>query len=311
LQIEGASVIGALQQASLYLHHGLASAVACVFSAVPLRPGRETGTAAYRGAMHLTGIEHWEERYGLLGAAGAYALAAQRYLQQFGLAADQFGAYAVACRQWAAGNPQAMLRQPLDMAGYLASRRIVDPFRVLDCAYAVNGAIAVILTRPDRARDTAKPPVHVHAFAQGHAGARNFAGEDVEISAGGAVVARSLWKQAGVGPGDVQMAQLYDAFSWLAVQALEDYGLCDRGDALRVIAEGHTAPGGRLPVNTGGGHLSGFYLQGMTPVAEAVIQARGEGGERQSPHNELILVTGNGGRSEYHAALLLSPLDAL
>jgi acetyl-CoA acetyltransferase len=116
---------------------------------------------------------------------------------------------------------------------------------------------------------------------------------------------------AGVGPKDVQMAQVYDAFSYVGLQALEDYGLCKRGEASHDIAAGHTSPGGALPVNTNGGHLSGFYLQGMTPVAEAVIQARGEGGARQSPHNKLILTTGNGGRMDYHAALLLSPEPAL
>lgn len=311
LQIEGASVVGAIQHASMYIHHGLAEAVAVVFGDTPLRPGKESGSASYSRVMQLSGLGDWEEGYGLFGAAGPYALAAQRYLHRFGLQPQALGEYALACRRWAVLNPHAMLREPLDMAGYLASRPIAEPFRVLDCAYPVNGAIAVIVTRCDRARDLPKPPVYVHAFAQGHAGTRNFRGGEAEIEAGGALAADALWRMAGVGPKDVQMAQVYDAFSYVGLQALEDYGLCKRGEASHDIAAGHTSPGGALPVNTNGGHLSGFYLQGMTPVAEAVIQARGEGGARQSPHNKLILTTGNGGRMDYHAALLLSPEPAL
>lgn len=311
LQIEGASVVGAIQHASLYLHHGLANTVACVFSDVPLRPGKESGASSYNRVMQLSGLDNWEEQYGVFGAAGPYALAAQRYLSRFGLERSVLGAYAVACRSWAQLNPQAMLREPLDLEGYLRSRPIVDPFRMLDCAYPVNGAIAVVLTRVERALDLPKPPVYVHAFSQGHAGTGNFQGGEPEMEAGGAVAAKALWSMAGVNPADVQVAQIYDAFSYVGLQALEDYGLCPRGEAAHFVAEGHTSPGGRLPVNTGGGHLSGFYLQGMTPVSEAVVQARGEGQDRQVARNELILVTGSGGRLDYHAALMLSPLAAL
>ncbi|MBN8758494.1 MULTISPECIES: thiolase family protein [unclassified Variovorax] len=310
-QIEGASVVGAIQQASLYLHHGLARTVACVFSDVPLRPGKASGAASYNRVMQLSGLDDWEVQYGLFGAAGPYALAAQRYLDRFGLQRSALGGYAVASRRWASLNPRAMLREPLDLEGYMHARSIVDPFCMLDCAYPVNGAIAVILTTVARAPDLPKPPVYVHAFAQGHAGRGSFRGNEPEIEAGGALAAAALWRMAGVGPSDVQSAQIYDAFSYVGLQALEDYGLCPRGQAPDFVHDGQTSPGGQLPVNTGGGHLSGFYLQGMTPVSEAVIQARGEGGARQVPRNELILVTGSGGRLDYHAALLVSPRATL
>ncbi len=311
LQIEGASSVGAIHEASLYIRHGLARTVACVFSDAPLRPGRASGSAAFNRVMQLSGIEDWEARYGMFGAAGPYALAASRYLAEFGLNERHLGEYVIASRRWAAKNPRAFQRQPLSMEEYLASRPVVEPFRVLDCAYPVNGAIAVVLTACEAARDRPRPPVFVHALGQGHAAERNFRGGLPEIRAGGAIAARTLWESAGIGPQDVQMCQIYDAFSYVGLQALEDYGLCARGEAARFVADGHTSPGGRLPVNTGGGHLSGYYLQGMTPVSEAVIQARGEAGERQVEHRDLILVTGSGGRLDYHAAVLLGPGERL
>lgn len=311
VQMEGASVVGSIEIASLQIALGRARIVICVFGDTPLRPGALSGAAAYSRAMNLTGIEGWEERCGLHGAAGPYALAAQRYLARHALPNDALGHYAVACRRWAALNPNAHLREPLDLDGYRRSRAIVDPFRVLDCAYPVNGAIAVVVCERQLARDLREPAVYVHATAQGHSGVSNFEGHEPELETGATLAAESLWRQAAVGPADVQMAQVYDAFSFAGIQALEEYGLCARGEATRFIAEGCTSPGGTLPMNTNGGHLSGFYLQGMTPVAEAVIQARGAGGARQCARNELILVTGSGGRMDYHAAMLVSPKESL
>lgn len=311
LNMEGASSIGMIQTASLHITSGLADLVLCVFGDSPLRTGVESGAAAYNRVMNLTGIEGMEANSGLYGAAGPYALAAQRYLARYALPADALGCYAVASRRWAELNPDAFLRKPLDMEAYRRSRPIVDPFRVLDCAYPVNGAIAVLVCSPERARDLRRPPVYIHACAQAHAASRPFAGDESELETGARIAAESLWKQAQVTPDAVQMAQLYDAFSYVGLQALEDYQLCPRGQATDFVASGVTSPGGSLPVATGGGHLSGFYLQGMTPVAEAVLQARGQAGARQSSRNELILVTGNGGRMDYHAAMLLSPKEKL
>jgi acetyl-CoA acetyltransferase len=311
LNMEGASSVGLIQAASLHVAAGLADLVLCVFGDSPLREGTASGAAAYNRVMNLTGIEGMETSSGLYGAAGPYALAAQRYLAHYALPADALGSYAVACRRWAQLNPDAFLRDPLDIDGYRASRPIVEPFRVLDCAYPVNGAIAVLVCSPERARDLRQPPVYIHACAQGHAGTRPFRGQEPELETGGRLVAQSLWQQAGVNPADVQMAQLYDAFSYVGLQALEDYQLCPRGEATSFVASGCTSPGGSLPVATGGGHLSGFYLQGMTPVSEAVLQARGQAGARQNKRTELILVTGNGGRMDYHAAMLVGSGDRI
>jgi acetyl-CoA acetyltransferase len=310
LQVEGASVVASIQHASLHIHHGMASIVACVFADVPLRPGKEKGSTSYNRVMPLSGLDHWEDCYGLYGAAGPYAMAAQRYLQEFDLADHALGHYAIACRKWAQHTPRAMLRDAIEMSDYIESKFVAKPFRVLDCAYPVNGAVAVIITSSERAKDLRKPPVYLHAFAQGHTGGGNLAGREPELQSGG-LAARNLWRASGIGPERVEMMQAYDAFSYVGVIALEEYGLCEPGEATHFIAEGHTSPGGSLPMNTGGGHLSGFYLQGMTPVSEAVIQARGQGGDAQSSRNNLILITGTGGRLDYHAAMLASPHEVL
>jgi acetyl-CoA acetyltransferase len=106
---------------------------------------------------------------------------------------------------------------------------------------------------------------------------------------------------------DVTACQLYDCYTYTVIATLEDYGFCKRGEGGPFVAEGRLGPGGALPTNTGGGELSAYYLWGMTPISEAVIQARGQGGERQVPRNDLILVTGNGGMFNHHATLLVSP----
>lgn len=307
IQVEGASVVAAIQQASLCIHHGMATTVACVFADAPLRTGQETGSAAFNRALPLSGLGGWDADHGLYSAVGAYALAARRYLHVYGLDDEAFGSYAVTCRRWAADNPQAKLRTAISLDDYRASRLVVEPFRVLDCAYPVNGAIAVVITSCDRARSLRQPPVYLHAFAQGHPGSSNLRGFEPELESGASIAAKVLWRATGLGPAQIEMAQLYDAFSYVPLLSLEEYGLCGRGEAPYFVAEGNTAPGGTLPLNTGGGHLSGFYLQGMTPVSEAVIQARGQGGARQCSRNNVILVTGVGGRLDYHACMLVSP----
>jgi acetyl-CoA acetyltransferase len=142
-------------------------------------------------------------------------------------------------------------------------------------------------------------------MGQGHGGFAGF-GQPQQGLTGAALAGRTACAMAGVQPADIGACQFYDAFSFTVLLALEEYGLCAPGEAAAFVAAGHTAPGGRLPCNTGGGHLSGYYLQGVTPIAEAVRQLRGEAGEGQLEEPGLMLVTGNGGRLDYHAAVLLA-----
>jgi len=302
---EGSSALQMIQYAAMSIKQGLAKNVVCVFSDTPVKANG--GGDAFAIAMPLTGIEGWELQQGFLGASAAYALAARRHMALYGTTSEHLGAYAISCRKWAALNPQAFLKKPLTIDDYLASPMVVAPLRMLDCCYPVNGAIAVIVTGVSQAGEGPRAPVYVHGMGQGHRGRSGMRGDAPEVHTGAQQAGEQAYRSAGVQSADVTACQFYDAFSYVGLLALEEYGLCKRGEAADFVADGNTAPGGTLPVNTGGGHLSGFYLQGVTPLSEGVIQVRGAGGERQVENNDLILVTGTGGCLDYHTCLLLSP----
>jgi acetyl-CoA acetyltransferase len=306
IDAKGSAVVQMVQQATMAIACGLATTVACVFSDIPVVANQGSGQT-FAITSPLTGIDGWEWQYGLFGATGSYALSARRHMAMHGWADDDLGSYVLACRRWAALNPRAALRKTLTMEDYRAAPWIVEPFRILDCAYPMNGAAAVIVTSPDLAADRADAPVYVHAMGQGHPGTAM----SQDAGTGGQLAAERAYAMAGIGAADVTMCQFYDAFSFTALLALEEYGFCPPGASAAFVREGHTSPNGKLPMNTGGGHLAGGYLQGMTPLAEAIEQARGTAGDRQVPDPGVILVNGSGGRLEYHAALILSPRQRL
>jgi len=309
----GASACAAVELAALAVTSGAASCVACVFADAPLRPGVPAGTAfgTTFGGAGVAG-----ERHGLAGLAAGYgyrsvtaryALAARRHMAAFGTTSEQLGAIAVAQRQWAAGNPLARLREPLTLAAHQASRWIVEPLHLLDCSLVSNGGIAVIVTTADRAAAAPRPPVHIWGWGQGHPGHQMARGSAFGLVTGAAQAGPAAMGMAGIGLAEVTMCQLYDCYTYTVLVSLEDYGFCAKGEGGGFAASGALAPGGCLPVNTGGGQLSAYYMWGFTPLSEAVIQARHDGGARQSPGTDVILVSGNGGILAHHAALILSP----
>jgi acetyl-CoA acetyltransferase len=306
---KGSSVIQMLQYGAMSIAAGLVNVVVCVFADTPVATGVPSG-ASYANASTLTGVQGWEAQYGMFGPVANHAMLAQRYLARVGGDEHYLAAYAMACREWSAGNPLAFMRAPLTIGAYMGARYIVEPFRVFDCAYPDNGGVAVVLTSLERAADSPQSPVYVHGIGQGHAGVPMTRDADSQPGAG-EMAARGVFETARIDPKDVTMCQFYDAFSISPLLALEAYGLCAAGEGASFVFDGQTGPRGRLPVNTGGGQLASFYLQGMTPVSESIIQARGSGGERQSALNDLILVNGSGGCLEYQAALAVSPWKSL
>ncbi|WP_298214510.1 thiolase family protein [Acidocella sp.] len=304
IEAEGSSAAQTVQYAAMAVMTGMARHVVCVFADDPIRPATTAGQA-FAEPVPISGIEGWEKQCGLFGATGAYAMAAQEYLAHYGLDDTAFAPVALGQRAWAERNPRAFLRAPLTREAYLAAPWIVEPFRLPDCAYPVNGAVAVVVSAAARAQDGPAPPVYLHGWGQGHGGFQGFHGRGEALTGAGRA-GRMAYAMAGVTPADISACQIYDAFSFVVLLALEEYGICKPGEAAAFVAAGETAPGGRLPCNTGGGQLSGFYLQGMTPIAEAMLQLRGESGDNQLQNPGLMLVTGNGGRLEYHAALLMS-----
>jgi acetyl-CoA acetyltransferase len=305
MNLGGASAGAMIMQAALAIEAGLASHVACVFSDAPLKPPRparaKDGGSGSSGAYAFAG--DLNAAYGAFGVNGLYAMLAQRHMHRFGTTHDQLGAIAVAERAWAQGNEKAQFQgRPLTLEEYHASRWVAEPFHLLDCCLVSNGGLAVIVTSAERARALAKPPAYLWGMGQGHPG-----GDPLETLASGApIAARSAFAMAGVSLADVTLCQIYDCYTFTVLVTLEDYGFCKKGEGGPFVEGGRTAPGGALPVNTGGGQLSSFYMWGMTPIGEAVIQVRGEGGSRQVVKNDLCLVSGNGGVLSTHATLLLS-----
>lgn len=303
---EGTSVLQALQYATLAIGQGMARRVACVFADARMQGA---GTAnAYAKPMVLSGIPEWEARHGLYGALGAYAFNAREYRDSCGLDEQAFGHYAIACRRWAALNPDAFARDALSMDAYLQSRFIVEPLRLLDCALPVNGAAAVIVEQAAQAGRNGHAAVCLHGMGQGHAVDDGLGQSDPRTSAGDAAAA--ALGMAGITRDQVRQLQVYDPFSSIGLQLLEAYGFCAKGQAAAFVKSGATSPGGRLPMNTGGGQLSGFYLQGMTPVIESVQQLRGVAQARQCDRGP-VLVGGLGGCFEYNAAVVLGGQELL
>jgi acetyl-CoA acetyltransferase/uncharacterized OB-fold protein len=311
----GASATMAVQTATQAIRAGTARAVACVFADTPLREGAPAGSA-FGSHSNLGPGGGMPERHGLAGLAAGYgyrsvtvyyALAARRHMQAFGTTSEQLGAIAVAQRQWAAGNPLAQYREPITIADHQRSRWVAEPLHLLDCSLVSNGAIAVIVTSADLAVAAPKPPVHIWGLGQGHPGHPMARGSDFGLVTGAAQAGKTAMAMARVGPADVTMCQIYDCYTYTVLVTLEDYGFCRKGEGGPFAASGALAPGGSLPVNTGGGQLSGYYMWGFTPLSEAVMQARGEGGDRQSAATDVILVSGNGGILAHHGTLILSP----
>ena len=305
MQAYGSTAAAMVQFASMAIQAGMAGVVACVWADDPLRPGRSAAAAYGRTARVPAGWPGLVGASGILGPNPMYALAARRHMAKYGTSNEDLGSIAIAQRDWAALNPLAQLREPITMADYLAARWIAEPFRLLDCCLVSNGGEAVIVTAADRAASLAQPPVHVLGWAQRHPGHFLRRDDDFGLVSGAARAGPAALAMAGVTLADIDVAELYDCYTYTVLITLEDYGFCAKGEGGPFVSSGVLGPGGTLKVNTGGGQLSGYYLWGMTPLSEGIIQARGQAGERQAPAHDLVLVSGNGGVLDHHATLVL------
>jgi acetyl-CoA acetyltransferase len=251
-------------------------------------PGARVGhepPAIRRAGTLLEAAAGFAMPFGALNAPINYALAIRRHMHRFGTTPAQLGQVAVTFRAHAARNPRAVMgHRPMTLGDHHASPMVADPLRLFDCCLETDGACAVVVTTTERARDCRRRPVMLLASAQGTTrgfGYGQFLNvnlpDDVYTSGGGAEVAARLWKRAGVGPADVDVAQIYDHFTGLVLLALEDYGFCGRGEGGPMVASGALAwPDGALPTNTHGGSLSEAYVHGLNHVVEGVRQLRGE-----------------------------------
>jgi acetyl-CoA acetyltransferase len=283
------------------LMSGQAKAVLAFRSLNGRSEARLGGQGGSVGAQAVGGLGTYTEFYvpfGLQTAGQTFALMARRHMIEFGTTAEQLGAVAVACREHANQTPHAMMRdRAMTMADYLASPMVSDPLRLFDFCLESDGACAVVITTAERAKDLPRPPVLIRAVAGGaprdHRPGNMFpvvTRQDV-TELGGRQAGTELWRRAGVGPDEVDIAQLYDCFTISVILQLEAYGFCKKGEGGPFAASGALKKGGSLPINTGGGHLSEGYVHGMNHIVQAVRQLRGEA-DMQITDAELCLCTG-------------------
>lgn len=307
VQAYGSTAGQLVQYASMAIRTGMAETIAIVWSDDPIRE-KVSGGAAYSGAGgNPTGWRGIKSSNGLGSVNTLYALAARRHMQRFGTTQDQLGHMAVAQRQWANLNPMAQFHDiPLTLEEYHASRYIAEPFHLFDCCLVSNGAVAMVITSLERARALAQPPVRILGWAQAHPGYSGVADDRFGLVSGAARSGPAALAMARTSLDEIGVVEVYDCYTFTALITLEDYGFFPKGEGGPGVAQpGMLGPDGKLKVNTGGGELSAFYLWGMTPLHEAVVQARGHGGRRQVADHDRVLVSGNGGVLDYHSTLVL------
>lgn len=252
--------------------------------------GHQGGVAD--GPAEIAGRDQFLTPYGYLGGILVnLALKKRRWMDEYGRTEADFGRIAVNARRWSALNPRATLRDEITMDDYLSSRMVVDPLRVLDCDYPINGAVATVITTAERAKDLRQPAVLVDAmsYATGRGADWVF---DVDFLYGGmGECAQRLWQRSSVGIGDIDVAQLYDGFTPVTVAWIEALGACGRGEFGDWVGDGtRLAPGGDFPLNTAGGQLAEGRLHGIGLLNEAVLQLRGQCQGRQVPEARVGLV---------------------
>jgi len=241
----------------------------------------------------------WHSPYGLLTPASWVAMNAQRYLHEFGATTEAFGHVAVADRKHAATNPRAWFYQkPITLDDHQRSRWIVEPLRLLDCCQESDGAVAVVVTSLERARDLRQPPVRIAAAAQGATTDQQMMTRYYSPEITGLpemeLVARQLYAMSGIGPREIQTAVLYDHFTPFVLTQLEAFGFCGRGEAKDFVRDGRIEQGGALPINTHGGQLGEAYIHGMNGIAEGVRQVRGTSVNPVKDVEHVLVTAGTG-----------------
>ena len=275
----GSGLPGAVANAYLAVATGLADYVVVVRSLIQASRLGQSVAAGVGPGDPIPLSASYTAPFGMALPAAIYAMKARRHMSLYGTTTEHFAEVAVSARRNAVSNPDARFRTEITVEEHHASRLIADPLRLYDCCMESDGAAAVIVTSPERARDLRQPPVSIRAVAmtgeyKWASASFNTAGE-VYASTGHRRAARDLYARAGLGPGDVDVALFYDAFTPSVLMSLEDWGFCAVGESGPFVAEGGIRREGPLPVNPHGGHLAEVYLQGSTHLLEGARQLRG------------------------------------
>ncbi len=238
----------------------------------------------------------WGPPFGDSAAVCHHTLLASRHMHEYGTTSRQLGAVAVAERQWACLNPAAtMYGRPITVEDHQKSPLVVWPYHLLDICLQSDGGLALIVTTAERARDCKKPPAYILGLGTGEAMMKLWWEKANYTQMAVDTAKEAAFRQAGIELKDIDVAELYDCFTMEVILHLEGYGWCKKGEGGPFVEAGNIAPGGTIPVNTGGGLLSFGHHGDLTPITEAIIQVRGEGGARQVKDAEIALATGYGG----------------
>ncbi len=254
---------------------------------------------------HRKFARDFESPFGVFAPVQLFAFYLRRHMYEYHTTSRQFGAIAVACRKHAMLNPKAVMRKPMTIEDHQNSRMVVDPLRLFDCCLETDGAGAFIITSAERARNLRHRPVYIMGIAQGS--------PDYPFSEINKIVpeipgvrkaAKRAFTMAAVTPKDVDVDEIYDAFTGVCLIGIEDVGFCKKGEGGPFVEGGRIELGGELPINTHGGLLSEAHVSGVNHIIEAVRQLRGDCGERQVKNAEIALVEGEGNFGEGGVMLL-------
>jgi len=306
VHLGGASAVASLQSAAMAVATGVATNILCVagwngYSRIRISSGMEG-----QPQLALSQLRSFEEPYGVFVPAQWYAPMARRHMYEYGTSSRQFGTVAVAMRKHAQLNDNALMRgRTLTIEDHQNSEMIADPFRLLDCSLETDGAAAVVVTSDGRARDMRHKPVYIMGVAEGHPEPPDqIVNRPLLTEVGVKKAAPRAFAMAGVTPRDIDVAEIYDCFTFIVICQLEDIGFCGKGEGGHFVEGGRIELGGELPVNTHGGLLSQAHVLGMNHVVEAVKQLRGTAGKAQVDNAEIALVSGFGDLGDGSLAIL-------
>ena len=290
----GASPAMALQCAAAAVASGACNHVLITF-------GRNVSAASNKAGARIHGmpqfhyVTEFEHPMGASAPAQLYAPMARRHMELYGTTVEQFGEVAVACRQHALLNGNAIMKKPITLADHRNSRMIADPFRLLDCSLESDGGAAVIVSSAERAADLRHRRVYISGVAEGHPDQPGAITQRPDMtSLGIAKAAPRAFRMAGVTHADIDVAEIYDCFTYAVIRQLEDMGFCAKGEGGPFVQGGRLRLGGALPTNTHGGLLSQAHVWGLNHIVELVRQLRGDAGAAQVANAEIGLVTGYG-----------------
>ena len=290
----GASPVMALQCAAAAIATGACNHVLITF-------GRNVSAAANKAGARIHSmpqfhyVTEFEHPMGASAPAQLYAPMARRHMELYGTTVEQFGEVAVACRAHALLNDNALMKKPITLEDHRNSRMIADPFRLLDCSLESDGGAAVVISSAERAADLRQRRVYIAGVAEGHPDSPGAITQRKDMtSLGIGKAAPRAFRMAGVTPADIDVAQIYDCFTYAVIRQLEDMGFCAKGEGGPFVQGGRLQLGGALPTNTHGGLLSQAHIWGLNHIVELVRQLRGDGGRAQVADAQVGLVTGYG-----------------